>query len=277
MTTSVRDAIVLLPMLAVLAAACDRRHDLGPPPDPRPLALRIDGPSQIVPGIEAQFLAIQTWTDGSNRDVTASAQWTSSNPAVLSVNAGSTRALAAGEVGLTAQLGPLTTQPKSVQVIPTTTEWNGSYLLTISAGPCNESLPLPPQLRQRAYTAFIQQSGLFLAGSVALTASFGGRISNPQVRFFFDKPGVRGRRAKVVSIVDSGVRHTAYPLGWMSGFTEIFGDGTRLVITGEANTTMSPAGFSGTLNGELSLYAPGSNSLLAVCQSSAHGFTLVRQ
>ena len=81
-----RGAIAIIPLLVILALACDK--SVGPPADLRPVAVRIDGPAEVTPPAEVQFTALQTWSDGSVRDVTASAQWTSTNPSVLSVSAG---------------------------------------------------------------------------------------------------------------------------------------------------------------------------------------------
>lgn len=49
--------------------------------------LRVDGPASVPPGGSAQYTATATYSDGSSRDVTADAKWTSTNDAVLSVAA----------------------------------------------------------------------------------------------------------------------------------------------------------------------------------------------
>ena len=68
-----------LPVLAILAAAC---HDPdkgngGVPLPPRPVAISISGPGEVTHPAPAQFTALQIWSDGSSIDVTAGAQWTS--------------------------------------------------------------------------------------------------------------------------------------------------------------------------------------------------------
>ena len=88
----------------------------------------------MTPPDEVQFTAIQTWSDGSTRDVTASAQWTSRIRRCSPVSAGFAKALAGGEVGLTVQVGPLTSQPRSVRVVPAMPEWDGRLQADASVG-----------------------------------------------------------------------------------------------------------------------------------------------
>jgi hypothetical protein len=282
-----RDIAIAILVLAICAVACDDRPQAnpGPPSDLRPISIRIDGPTQVTPGVEVRFTALQTWSDGSTRDVTASALWTSTNPSVLLVNAGFAYAPeAGGEVGLTAHVAPLTSQRKSVRVVPLTPEWDGTYTLTIGGGACSSSLPLPPELRQRTFTAIVRQISLRLEGEIRNVGNFGGQILNPQVRFFFSSALPFSRRAEQASAMETStvgtrlasLRKSAY-WGPTNGLVEVLADSNRLVITGEAITTMSPSGFAGTFSGNLSLYEPSRNGLLGVCSSFSHGFALVRQ
>ena len=265
-------AIAILVLASAVVACRDDQSTVkaapptaAPPPSAQPLSVRVDGPTRLTPPAEAQFTALQTWSDGSIRDVTSMAQWTSSNPSVLSVHAGLAKALAGGEVGLTARVEPLTSQSWAVQVVPVTPEWEGTYRLLIGVGPCNTSLPLPSELNQRSYTATIRQSGLNLFASISNVAEFGGRILNPEVRFSISNAAVPARR----------VHKVAY-WGPPPGFTERI-EGYRLVISGNAVTTMSSGGFAGTLDGQLALYEANSSALVGVCASSSHGFKLARQ
>jgi hypothetical protein len=291
-------ATTVLPICAILAAACDSRPgDLGPPRDPQAISLRVEGPSQLTPPAEARFMAVEMWSDGSTRDVTASAQWTSSNPSVLSISGGVGRALTGGEVGLTVQFGRFTSQPKSVRVIPSIPEWTGTYTLTMGGGPCADtSAPLPPELTRRSYRATLTQNGLTLTGLVFNVGVFAGQIVNPAVRFALPNFEFL-RRAKMapvthtvplsrlpatVSLVATdeprvrlaGSRRVSYP-GGPRGFYETIPAG-RLVFTGEAVTTMTPSGFTGTLDGAVLLYAPSSDNRIGICSSTSHVFTLVR-
>jgi hypothetical protein len=249
----------------------------------------------VTPPAQVNYTAFQTWSDGSSRDVTAAAAWTSTNPAVLSVNAGVATASAAGEVRLTAQFEQFISQPVLVRVVPATPEWNGTYTLTVGQETCAGSIPLPNELRQRKYTAVIQQFSLSLSVTIANVGSLTGQITNPEVRFFLFGAQPLGRRPQRASTAEPPpywIRPAAmqqqprfYPLRFWrfaySGFeqplAEVLPNGNRLVITGNAVTTMSPSGFVGTMNGALALYEPTRNNLLAVCSSTSHPFTLLRQ
>lgn len=273
-----RTHVIALIVLAVSGVACDE-EPAGPPFDLRSLSVRVEGPAQVTPPAETQFTAVQTLSDGSTLDVTAIARWTSSNPSVLSVSGGLAKALTGGEVGLTAAVGRVTSQPKSVQVVPQTAEWEGAYTLSIAAGPCITTLPLPAEVRQRTYPARIRQSGLNLTVSVANVGEFGGRIINPQARFSMSTALTLSRGVRRVSLTARNeprfsiptLRNVAY---WgPPGFVERYG-GYRFVITGEAITGMSPSGFTGTLNGVLALYEPTNGILIGTCTSSSHAFSL---
>ena len=274
-------------VLALLVAGCNEDPDVGPPADLRAISIRVEGPGDVTRS--AQFTAVQTWSDGSNRDVTAAAQWTSTNPAVLSVSAGLATALTAGQVDVRAQFEQLNSQPRAVRVVPVANEWDGSYALTIGAM-CGAATLLPPDLRQREYTALIQQSGLSLFVVVPKVGEFGGQIVNPQVTFSISnlRPFARPRGRALVTPDLSGVirfvasrdepriyraRYGVPPVSLM----EVLPDGRRLVMSGSVVTTMSPSGFSGTLNGSVSLYQPSDPNLLAACTSSSHLFTLTRK
>lgn len=268
-------AILVLPILGV---CCDKRSTTpGPPADLRPISIRVDGPTDVAPGAEVRFIALQMWSDGSIRDVTASAEWASSNPAVLSVSGGLAKALSPGEVRLSAHIDQLPVNPKGVRVIPSTPEWKGFYTLTIGGGPCSDALPLEPELRRRRYTAEIHQDGLRLLGFVANVGGFEGRITNPEVRFTIFRARGLSRRVQKASIFGGlfTARKAAYS-GTEPEFVEVI-NGYRLVINGQALTTMTSSGFAGTLNGSLALHEPTRQQLIGVCSSSSHEFTLVRQ
>jgi len=272
------DTIVIL-LLAVLVVACDdEAQTAGPPAGLRPISVRVDGPTEVAPAAEVQFTALQSWSDGSTRDVTAIAQWVSTNPSVLSVSEGLAKALTPGEVGVSAHIGQLPVNPKTVRVVPAAPEWNGLYTLNIGGGTCNEALPLEPGVRRRTYTATLTQNGLTLRGNVSNVGGFEGRIINPEVRFSIARPGGLSRRVQRAAILEPRfhlfvARRAAY-----SGdeqFVELI-DQYHLVITGQAVTTMSSSGFVGRLNGTLALQGP-RGQVIGVCSSSSHEFTLFRR
>ena len=78
----------------VLVAACGGSTTTTRPSPSTPAAsptgatltdLRVDGPASVPPGGSAQYTATGTYSDGSSRDVTTEAKWTSTNDTVLSV------------------------------------------------------------------------------------------------------------------------------------------------------------------------------------------------
>jgi hypothetical protein len=278
-------------ILAVLVAACGDDDE----PVLHSLGLQIQGPAQVNPPAQSLFRALQTWSDGSIVDVTTKATWTSTNPSVLSIdNTGRATGLASGEAGLTVSLEGQTSLPRKVLVVSTIPEWNGTYTLTLGGGACTGSMP--PELRQRTYTANLTQSGLTLTVEVPTAGAFSGRIINPQARFALlygylrsirrkslaraDAPsliqvGLDGRRAaSEPRFHPSRYSRAAYP-GYVASIVEVLPNGDRLSITGNAETTMSPSGFTGTLNGSVTLYNSAFNQL-ADCTSPSHVFTMTR-
>jgi hypothetical protein len=255
----------------VLMAACGRKGDDGrgvQPGGPRmALSIQIDGPSQVNELDRIVFRVRQIWTDGSSFDVTSFATLTSSNPSVMSIDGTTATALDAGEVGLTARFGQLTSQRKTVFVVPTVSKWNGAYTLTVDGSGCNGSLPL--ELRRRTYPAYVAQFGLTLGVSVSTFGQVAGRIFNPEARFYLTNTFRATNRGRIRPV-------RAYLTPPDTSIVEPLPDGNRLVIVGEAMTTMSPSGFTGTLNGAITLQGTTRNQL-AVCSSPAHAFLLTRK
>lgn len=254
----------------VLVVACGKSDDvrgIQPNGPALPLTIRIEGPSQVTERDRITFTVLQIWTDGSSRDVTASAVLTSSNPSVLSISGTTGTALAAGEVGLTARFDQVTSQRKTVFVVPTAPEWNGAYTLTVGGGACTGSLPA--ELRQRTYAATVTQFGLTLGLTVSTFGDVAGRIFNPDVRFYLTNTFRAVNRGRIRPV-------RAYWAPADTSIVEPLPDGNRLVIVGEAMTTMSPSGFTGTLNGAITLQGSTRNQL-AVCSSPAHAFLLTRK
>lgn len=98
-----------------------------PPPPPALVAIRLSGPSRLVPGATAQFTAIAERADGSSQDVTAAATWRiwgagpaadHTGPSVLHlIGPGTVQAVAPGEASVNAQI-PF--QSSSAATAPTT-------------------------------------------------------------------------------------------------------------------------------------------------------------
>ena len=284
-----------LMVLAILTGACGGTEQGTGGIVPAPVTVQINGPGQLIPPGQTQFTAVQTWSDGSTVDVTSSAQWTSTSPSVLSIGAGLATALAPGETGVTARFEQYVSQRKTVLVLPAFPEWNGTYALTIGGGaavPCIG--PMPPELKQRTFTANVGQSGLMLTVDVPNAGSFSGRIFNPQVRFsLYSGSQLSARRARKrsagwvlperswgVATSEPRLRLAYGPGGGPSPtplIVEVLPDGNRLSIGGDAVTTMSPSGFTGTLSGEVTLLHRDTGNPLAICSSPSHVFTLVRK
>lgn len=281
------DAIIIF-VLAIVTIGCNNEgpDNIGPPPDLQPISILVSGPTEIAQTAEAEFTALQIWSDGSRRDVTASALWSSSNPAVLSVSGGLAKGLALGEVRVSAQVEQLPVNPKGVRVLPLRSELEGLYTLTIGGGPCsNASLPLEPELQRRRYTATLRQNGLSLFGTVVKVGGFAGWIINPEVRFTIFRARGLSRRLHKASVLGTLALPSVPPLRWFSRkaaysgmepeFVEMV-QGYRLEIYGQAVTTMSSSGFAGTLDGSLALHDPSTRQLIGVCTSPSHEFTLIR-
>jgi hypothetical protein len=155
---------------------------------------------------------------------------------------------------------------------------------------------MPPELRQRTYTANVTQSGLLLYVDIPKVGNFSGRIINPQARFVLLYGYLRSARRKSLARADAPsliqvrldgnrvvseprlypprYRHAAYP-GYFASVVEVLPNLDRLSITGNAETTMSPSGFTGTLDGSVTLYNSAFNQL-ADCTSPSHVFTMTR-
>ena len=84
-------------------------------------------PSNLPVGSAQSFLASGTYSDGrSGVDISSQVTWTSSDPAVATVSAGSATGVAIGSTKITAALGAITSQAITLTVItatptPTTT------------------------------------------------------------------------------------------------------------------------------------------------------------
>ena len=73
--------------LALFVAACDKDPPSGPSPrSTGVIRLELTGPASLPPGGEEQFRATAYLSDGSQRDVTTEAAWTSANSSIISVS-----------------------------------------------------------------------------------------------------------------------------------------------------------------------------------------------
>jgi hypothetical protein len=94
--TALTAALSTAILLALFLSACDKDRPNGPTPlplTPRVVRLELTGPASLPPGGAEQFRATAHFSDGSQRDVTTEAAWTSANSSIVSV---STSGLATG-------------------------------------------------------------------------------------------------------------------------------------------------------------------------------------
>jgi hypothetical protein len=268
--------------LAMFSIACGEEDDITLPPLPQAIGIRIEGPAEVNLPASTQFRAFQTWSDGSSIDVTTSAQWTSSNPSVMSVVGGLATGSATATVDLTVRYLQHS-QRKALFVVPATPEWSGTFDLTVGGGPCSGSMPA--DLRQRTYVATVEQSRVYLIVTIPNVGVFGGQIFNPEVRFDLSNGGTnRTRGTRRITHTTSSPASRGGMFGYANAayseppprLFERLPDGRRVAISGFAFTTASAGGFVGTLNGTLALMDP-TNVQTATCFSTSHTFSLTRR
>jgi hypothetical protein len=113
MRTRPASLIAVLFAATTLLAGCE-----GGPNQPTHLdAFRVAGPNEVPPGTDVQFRALLDRV-ATLSDVSDEAQWTSSNPSVLSLDAGHATGHALGEAAVTARIDDRRTDPKLVLVLP---------------------------------------------------------------------------------------------------------------------------------------------------------------
>ena len=145
----------------------------------------------------------------------------------------------------------------------------GNYTLTIDiAGSCSSAFPLSPALQRRTYDAVMAQNGSELA--VTLTEN---RFKTNSFGYGNRFTGRAGTAGASFYLGPFDLYYYYYP-----NVAERLPDGTVLVPSGEATTTGSAAGLSGTLKGSIYLWDatfPLHNSAgLGYCNSATTQFTL---
>ena len=117
-STSLVSAVVL----AGLVAACSDSPIPSAPDAPdavRATGLVIQGPSEVAPGTTAMFTAAEYLSNGTLRDVSAGARFITSNPSVLSFDAGLATAHTRGEVTVAVQTDAFPgSAPRTIIVVP---------------------------------------------------------------------------------------------------------------------------------------------------------------
>ena len=106
-------SFVMALVVSGLAIACDGTHE-------RPSHLesfRLAGPAEVAPGSSARFEAILDRV-ATLSDVSEQVEWTSSNPSVLTIDAGLATGRTPGEATVTARLDTRQADPAPVMVLP---------------------------------------------------------------------------------------------------------------------------------------------------------------
>jgi uncharacterized protein YjdB len=193
-------AILAVISLSLALAACGSGgsssiNNLPPPVTPSLTSLQLNpGSASVAPGAVQQFTAMGKYSDGSSKDLTASAQWKTSDSNVASVAGGKVTAVGAGTVMVSATSGKFSASA-TLQVTSAATN-----LASIAVAPAASSLPVNTSQQFTATgtykdgssrdlttlvnwassstaTATINASGLttgMAAGSTTISASLGG-------------------------------------------------------------------------------------------------------
>jgi uncharacterized protein YjdB len=194
-------AILAIISLSLALAACgsgggsSSNNNPPPPVTPTLTSLQVTpGSASVAPGAIQQFTATGKYSDGSSKDLTASAQWNTSDSSVASVAAGKVTAVGAGTVMVSATSGKFSASA-TLQITSAATN-----LASIALSPTASSLPVNTSQQFTATgtykdgssrdlttvvnwassstaTATIDASGLatgMAAGSTTISASLGG-------------------------------------------------------------------------------------------------------
>ncbi|HEV2117874.1 MAG TPA: Ig-like domain-containing protein [Terriglobales bacterium] len=198
--TKVSNVLIILTLTLALGACgsgggSSSNTTLPPPVTPSLTSLQVDpGAASVAPGAVQQFTAMGKYSDGSSKDLTASAQWKTSDTNIANVAGGKVTAVGAGTVMVTATSGKFSATA-TLQVTSAATN-----LASIAVAPAASSLPVNTSLQFTATgtykdgssrdltalvnwasssnaTATINPSGLatgMAAGSTTISATLGG-------------------------------------------------------------------------------------------------------
>jgi hypothetical protein len=218
-------------------------------------------------------------TDGTVRDVTADATWSSSNAEVVTVS--STGEAVAVGLGFATIGAKWVIKEASLDVSVTPagdpSRVSGLYRLTVSAAP--GCAALPEWARRREYDATIDQPGTESRGQIAsLTLSvrleagsapqFSGWIDGSRVTFSL--PGGSS----------GGGFYYYYYAPTPPTFSYSVDADTQYTLAGEARGTKGPSHdvqIAGTINGVISVLNPSTDTTVGDCSSASHQFTLARR
>ena len=171
--TKVSNVLIFLSLTLALAACGSGNGQSGnnttPPPVTASLTSLQLSPSatSIAPGAIQQFTAMGKYSDGSSRDLTASAQWKTSDSSIASVAAGKVTAVGAGTVMVSATSGKFSASA-TLRVTSAATN-----LASISVSPAASSLPVNTSQQFTATGTYKDGSSRDLTALVSWGSSFG--------------------------------------------------------------------------------------------------------
>ena len=286
-----RRLYVVLILLATVIA-CDSKSPIAPTgpspaPTPTPAAAQVaeltiaGNPTFTALGQVRQFAATARMTDGSERDVTAEAEWLSTNLPVVSVSrTGQAVAVSLGFASISASYEKGASLDVAVMPSGDSSRISGPYRLVVTAAPVCTTLP--DSARHREYEATITQPNdessrgpteltLTVRVEPGSTPQFNGRIDGSSVSFSF--PGGDG---------GGGFFYYYYysPPGVPPPFSYSIDTTSLYTLTGEARGTKGSTRavqIRGTINGAVSVVEGSSAVPLVECSSAKHQFSLVRQ
>ena len=281
MTKVLPTTIILVLTLALTNCGSGGAQSNNNPPPPVSLSLSslqmTPGNASVAPGATLQFTATGKYSDGSSKDLTASAQWKSSDSSVASIAAaGKVTAVGAGTVTVTATSG----QMQATAIVHVTSA--ATNLASIAVSPAGSSLPVNTTLQFTATgtykdgssrdltalvnwasfataTATINAGGLatgVAAGSTTITASLGTIIGSTSLT-------VTAPTISSIVVTPDGLT-LGIGIGEQYTATAIYSDGsTQDLVSGVTWTSSAPGVASINSSGLATTVGAGSATITA--------------
>ena len=281
MTKVLPTTIILVLTLALTNCGSGGAQSNNNPPPPVSLSLSslqmTPGNASVAPGATLQFTATGKYSDGSSKDLTASAQWKSSDSSVASIAAaGKVTAVGAGTVTVTATSG----QMQATAIVQVTSA--ATNLASIAVSPAGSSLPVNTSLQFTATgtykdgssrdltalvnwasfataTATINAGGLatgVAAGSTTITASLGTIIGSTSLT-------ITAPTISSIVVTPDGLT-LGIGIGEQYTATAIYSDGsTQDLVSGVTWTSSAPGVASINSSGLATTVGAGSATITA--------------
>jgi trimeric autotransporter adhesin len=264
--TKVSNFLILLSLTLILAACGSgggSSSNTNPPPPVTASLTSLQvtpGTASVAPGAVQQFSATGKYSDGSSKDLTASAQWKTSDSNLASVAGGKVTAVGAGTVMVSATSGKFSASA-TLQITSAATN-----LTSIAVSPAASSLPVNTSLQfaatgtykdgsSRDLTALvnwassstaaatISASGLatgMAAGSTTISASLGGITGSTSLT-------VTAPTINSIVVTPDGLT-LGIGIGQQYTATAVYSDGSTQDLVSGVTWTSSASGVA-TING----------------------------